>query len=128
MKKSFVVILLFVILLWLIHTRISLTLVIIGIVAAFIGTLAGGGGLITLPTMLLVGIPIQTSIATNKFSSGIAALSSVFYLIYHKELHLSSILKYIAIAIAGGICGTLLTTSMSEKTLNVIAGALLIIA
>jgi len=60
------------------YTNISLTLVCIGMVAAFIGTLAGGGGLITLPAMMLVGIPIQTSIATNKFSTGISSLSSIF--------------------------------------------------
>lgn len=40
------------------YIKISLTLVCIGMVAAFIGTFAGGGGLITLPAMMLVGIPI----------------------------------------------------------------------
>lgn len=73
------------------YIKISLTLVCIGMVAAFIGTLAGGGRLITLPAMMLVGIPIQTSIATNKFSTGISALSSIFYLLYHKEIHVTSI-------------------------------------
>jgi|GEM_PF-6631726 len=96
------------------YAKISLTLICIGIIAAFIGTLAGGGGLITLPAMMLVGIPIQTSIATNKFSTGISALSSIFYLLYHKELHLKAILKYIAIAGIGGVGGALLAVSLSH--------------
>lgn len=128
MKKTFIVLLSLVIFLALIFTKIPLTLVIIGVVASFIGTLAGGGGLITLPAMMLVGIPIQTSIATNKFSSGIAALSSVFYLIHHRELHLTAMLKNIAIAIIGGICGALLTASMSEAVMNGIACILLLFA
>jgi len=110
------------------YTKISLILVCIGTIAAFIGTLAGGGGLITLPAMMLVGIPIQTSIATNKFSTGISALSSIFYLLYYKELHVKAILKYIAIAVAGGICGALLAVSLSEETMNFTACILLIFA
>ena len=128
MKKSFILIVSFVIVIGLFYTKLSMTLVGIGIIAAFIGTLAGGGGLITIPAMMLVGIPIQTSIATNKFSSGIAALSSIFYLLYHEELRLASIIKYVAVAIAGGICGALLTVSMSEKAMNIIACTLLIFA
>ncbi|WP_155593329.1 sulfite exporter TauE/SafE family protein [Lysinibacillus cavernae] len=112
----------------LLYINISLTLVCIGVVAAFIGTLAGGGGLITLPAMMLVGIPIQTSIATNKFSTGISALSSIFYLLYHKELHFTSIIKYIAIATGGGICGALLTVALSEQTMTYTACVLLILA
>jgi len=128
MKKSFILIVSFAIVVGLFYTKLSMTLVCIGIFAAFIGTLAGGGGLITIPAMMLVGIPIQTSIATNKFSSGIAALSSIFYLLYHEELRLASIIKYVAVAIAGGICGALLTVSMSEKAMNIIACTLLIFA
>ncbi|MED4889544.1 sulfite exporter TauE/SafE family protein [Lysinibacillus sp. FSL R7-0073] len=110
------------------YAKISLTLVCIGIIAAFIGTLVGGGGLITLPAMMLIGIPIQTSIATNKFSTGISALSSIFYLLYHKELHLKAIIKYIAIAGIGGVCGALLAVSLSEQIMNFIACILLIFA
>jgi len=128
MKKSFILIVAFAIVMGLIYTKLSLTLVSIGIIAAFIGTLAGGAGLITIPAMMLVGIPIQTGIATNKFSSGIAALSSIFYLLYHKELRLASIMKYVAAAISGGVCGALLTVSISEKTMNIIACILLIFA
>lgn len=100
----------------------------IGIVASFVGTLAGGGGLITLPAMILTGIPIQTSIATNKFSSGIAAFSSVFYLIYQKHLKVKMIIKIVFIAIFGGIGGALLTSHVSEQTMSKMAIILLLFA
>ncbi len=49
-----------------------------GLVAGFIDSIAGGGGLITLPVLLAVGMPPHLAIATNKvqsvFGSGTAAL------------------------------------------------------
>lgn len=78
--------------------------------------------------MMLTGIPIQTSIATNKFSSGIAAFSSVFYLIYHKQLRMKSIIFNLLLAFIGGIAGALFTAHVSEKTMNMIAFLLLFLA
>ncbi|SMO66129.1 hypothetical protein SAMN06264849_10583 [Melghirimyces algeriensis] len=103
-------------------------LLLIGMVSSFVGTLAGGGGLITLPAMLLTGIPIQTGIATNKFSSGIAAFSSVFYLIYRKHLRFKTIIPNVFVALIGGIGGALFTAHVSEKTMNMIAFVLLCFA
>ncbi|MFE8697565.1 sulfite exporter TauE/SafE family protein [Cytobacillus sp. FJAT-53684] len=100
----------------------------IGNLSSFVGTLAGGGGLITLPAMMLIGIPIQTSIATNKFSSGIAAVSSVFYLIHHKQLSIKTIIPHLFVAFLGGIGGALVTAQLSENTMNMFAIILLSIA
>ncbi|MCC2249710.1 TSUP family transporter [Virgibacillus sp. AGTR] len=103
-------------------------LILIGLGASFLGTLAGGAGLITIPGMMLTGIPIQTSIATNKFSSGIAAFSSVFYLIRHKELSIRSIMSNLLVAFLGGMGGSLLTSHIHEKTMNIVAFLLLNLA
>nr|WP_233414676.1 sulfite exporter TauE/SafE family protein [Anoxybacillus caldiproteolyticus] len=100
----------------------------VGIISSFVGTLAGGGGLITLPAMMLVGVPIQIGIAANKFSSGIAALTSVSYLLKNKYLDSKTICMNVCIALLGGICGALITTSIDEKTMNVIALILLVVA
>ncbi|WP_416826613.1 sulfite exporter TauE/SafE family protein [Ectobacillus polymachus] len=104
------------------------TLLGIGIVSAFIGTLAGGGGLITLPAMMLVGVPIQIGIATNKFSSGVAALTSIFYLLKNKQLRMKTIIVNVCIAFTGGICGALITSHITEQTMNIVALILLIFA
>ncbi|WP_449621077.1 sulfite exporter TauE/SafE family protein [Robertmurraya sp. Marseille-Q9965] len=103
-------------------------LLAIGIVSAFIGTLAGGGGLITLPAMMLVGVPIQMGIAANKFSSGIAALTSVFYLLKNRHLTIKLIIINFCVAISGGIIGALITTHISEQTMNILAFIILIFA
>ena len=38
-------------------------------VAGFVDSIAGGGGLISLPAYLISGLPVHTCIATNKLSS-----------------------------------------------------------
>ena len=42
-------------------------LFLISILASFIDSIAGGGGLLTTPSMLLVGINPLTVLGTNKF-------------------------------------------------------------
>ena len=94
------------------------SIICIGILGSFIGTLAGGGGLITLPAMILLGIPIHFSIATNKFSSGIASLSNLLVLLKIKELNIKIIFPYIISSIIGGGFGAIITANLPEKWLN----------
>lgn len=42
---------------------------LIGVCATTLGTLAGGGGLISLPAMLLLGVPVHSAIGANKVSN-----------------------------------------------------------
>lgn len=53
-------------------------LVLAGLMAGFVDAIAGGGGLLSLPALLLAGAPPVTALATNKvqglFGSGSAAL------------------------------------------------------
>ena len=44
--------------------------------AGFVDSIAGGGGLISLPAYLISGLPVHTSIATNKLSSSMGTLIS----------------------------------------------------
>lgn len=41
--------------------------------AGFVDSIAGGGGLISLPAYLITGLPVTTSIATNKLSAAMGA-------------------------------------------------------
>lgn len=51
-------------------------LCILGFIAALIDAIAGGGGLISLPALLLVGVPPHHALGTNKFASTIGSLTS----------------------------------------------------
>lgn len=48
-------------------------IVVIGVFfASFMDAIAGGGGIISVPTYLLAGLPMHFALGTNKFSSSIA--------------------------------------------------------
>ena len=51
--------------------------------AGFIDSIAGGGGLISLPAYMISGLPVHTSIASNKLSSSLGTTISTYR--YAKE-------------------------------------------
>lgn len=51
-------------------------LCIAGFAAAFVDSIAGGGGLISLPAFLAAGIPTHFALGTNKFSATAASFTS----------------------------------------------------
>jgi len=50
-----------------------------GLAAGFVDTVAGGGGLITLPVLLSLGLPPQDALGTNKFQSSFGSGSATFH-------------------------------------------------
>ncbi|MBT0883409.1 TSUP family transporter [Campylobacter sp. RM12640] len=74
----------------------------IGFLASFIGgfidAIVGGGGLVTLPVILGLGVPPSLAIATSKLQASMAAVSAVFSLrkeIKFKELRLGILITAI---------------------------------
>jgi uncharacterized membrane protein YfcA len=73
-------------------------------VAGFIDAMAGGGGLITLPALLAVGVPPTQALATNKLQSSFGSFSASFYfvrrgLVSIKEMRLAIVCTFIGAAI-----------------------------
>ena len=50
-----------------------------GLTAGLIDAIAGGGGLITLPVLLAIGIPPKLALGTNKFQSSFGSFTASFY-------------------------------------------------
>ena len=49
--------------------QVLLLLFLAGLLAGFIDSIAGGGGMVTIPAMLLAGIPPLQTLGTNKLQS-----------------------------------------------------------
>jgi uncharacterized membrane protein YfcA len=71
-------------------------------VAGFIDSIAGGGGLITLPALLFAGIPPQLALGTNKLASSLGTGTAVLNFMLNKKM----LLKVIAIGIIFSISGS----------------------
>ena len=83
-------------------------LFVIAIIAGFIDTLVGGGGLLAVPALLLSGIPPIYVLGTNKFQGSMGTGIATFLLFRKKKLNWETI-KYLMLAsfigsiIGGGI-------------------------
>ena len=100
----------------------------IGIAATFIGTLAGSGGMINMPLMLLYGLPVHTIISSNKFANTLSSFSSFYVLLKKREIHFKEILYTAPFTLSGGIAGAYFTSRINENTMTYIALFLLIFA
>lgn len=95
-------------------------------VAGFVDSIAGGGGLITLPALILAGVPPVTALATNKvqglFGAGMAAVN------YARAGHvnLRRQIRPALLSFAGAVLGALLASSLPVELIRLGLPALLI--
>ncbi|MBK5241375.1 TSUP family transporter [Clostridium sp.] len=73
---------------------ITILLCIAGFLAAFVDSIAGGGGLISVPAFMLTGLPIYTVLGTNKFSATAGSFTSSLKFIKSGKANLK-LLKYL---------------------------------
>ena len=78
-------------------------------IAGFIDAIAGGGGLITLPAYLLIGLPSHNAIGTNKLSSAMGTIVST------TEYALDGFInwKLSAFCILTSLCGSFIGSNLA---------------
>lgn len=103
-------------------------LFVIGVIATTIGTLAGGGGLINLPAMLVLGIPVHSAIAANKVSNTFSSFSSYFHLFREKKITFRESFWVVPVSLIGGVSGGFIASKISSENMYVVAICLLIFA
>mgnify|MGYP005992790603 CR=1 FL=1 len=103
-------------------------LFIAAFLASLIDSIAGGGGLLTTPAMLLVGISPLNTLATNKFQSCFGTFTSTYN--YYKNGLLTEPKRYLFffLSFAGSMIGTFLVSRISNEVLESIIPILLISA
>ena len=94
--------------------------------ASLIDSIAGGGGLLTTPSMLLVGISPLNVLATNKFQSCFGTFTSTYNYYKNGLLVDDKKILYFVLSFVGSSIGTLLVSRISNDTLESIIPILLI--
>ena len=87
--------------------------------AGFVDSIAGGGGLISLPAYMIAGLPAHTAIATNKISSAMGTTVSTFYYLRQGFMKWKICVPAIVAAIAGSSLGAKITLMIDEKVLKI---------
>lgn len=93
--------------------------------AGFIDSIAGGGGLISLPAYLSAGLPAHLTIGTNKFSSAFGTFVSFTKFVKSGRINYKSALASVAGALPGSWLGARLTLVIDEVYLKYILVILL---
>ncbi len=84
---------------------ILILLFVTGLVAGFVDSIAGGGGLVTLPALLAVGLPPQVALGTNKLQGSFGTLSSSYNYIQKGEVNLRTCSTGIVFTFTGAVLG-----------------------
>lgn len=71
----------------------------------FVDSVAGGGGLITLPAYMMAGVPVHFAAGTNKVVNGIGTATATVKYFRSGKIRLSVALPAAAGALAGGYIG-----------------------
>lgn len=97
-------------------------------VAGFVDSIAGGGGLITIPSLLLAGIPPQFALGTNKLSSALGTATAVFNFARKRLVWWPFVAFGIGFALLGGLLGSRTILAVDPHIANIIIACLLPLA
>ena len=106
--------------------NLLITLCSVGFLAGFIDAVAGGGGMLTIPTLLTAGLPPHLALGTNKLAATFGSFTAS-YTYYKKQLFNPFFWRFALIATAiGAIIGTLIVNQLSTEFLDKILPVLII--
>ncbi|PEA54023.1 hypothetical protein CON64_15600 [Bacillus pseudomycoides] len=101
-------------------------LVLSGFLAAFIDSVVGEGGLISIPALLFTGLPPSTAIATNKLASSMGALTSTISFIKSGKVNFRLVSKLFPLTVLGSFLGAYVVKHISSQVLKPLMLVLLI--
>ncbi len=99
----------------------------VAIAAGFIDAIAGGGGMLTVPALLSVGLPPTQALATNKLQSSFSSFSATWYFFRSGLLPIQSMIRAIVCTFVGAALGALLVQNVQATLLVQIIPILLIL-
>ena len=86
--------------------------------AGLVDSIAGGGGLVSMPIYLLAGLPPHTAVATNKLSSTCGTALTTVRFVKNKLINLKLAVPSVIAAVAGSSLGARISLSISETVLR----------
>lgn len=88
--------------------------------AAFVDSIAGGGGVISAPAYLALGFPSHITLGTAKFSGVLSGAVPILRYGRSKKIQWKSAWVAVATCIAGSYLGSLMALQLSERTLQMV--------
>ena len=98
----------------------------VGVVAGFLDTLVGGGGLLAVPALLLSGIPPIYVLGTNKFQGSMGTGIATFLLFRKKKLDWNSVKSLMFASFIGSIVGGVVIQFVDTQFLSFVIPIVLV--
>lgn len=96
--------------------------------AGFVDSIAGGGGLISLPAYLFIGVPSHYALGTNKLSSTIGTIFSTLRYAHGRTIVYSIGIPSVVGSLIGSYIGSKLALFLSDDVLKIVLAFLIPIA
>ena len=93
-------------------------LFIVGVVAGFLDTLVGGGGLLAVPALLISGVPPIYVLGTNKFQGSMGTGMATLLLFRKKKLNWNSIKYLVLMSFIGSMIGGIIVQFVNTNALS----------
>lgn len=104
-------------------------LLVTGFLAGMINVLAGGGSNLTLPALMVMGLPADIANATNRVSIFLQSVTAVTGFHKHGKLDMPDLRKILGVTVVGGLFGALTASYMPQGLLKpVLLSAMVIMA
>ncbi|MCY9589063.1 hypothetical protein PC41400_26270 [Paenibacillus chitinolyticus] len=106
--------------------ELLLFLIVTGFLAAFVDSIVGGGGLITVPALLFTGLPPALVLGTNKLAGTMCSLTSMTSFLLSGKIHFRLAAALFPLSLAGSMLGALLVHRIPSEFLKPLVVVLLI--
>lgn len=101
--------------------------ILVGLVSGFLGATVGGGGMISIPALLFLGLPPHVVVGTNKVGDIGAFAAAVKEYLKAKRIDLRMALVLACLAVVGSILGTQIMIQLDAHSLRILIGVVILV-
>jgi len=109
-----------------ISAQTLITLFLLTVTSGAVDAMAGGGGLLNVPALLILGFDPASALATNKFQGTFSSLSATIHFWRRGKIRLQDHLLPCFVALISSLCGAIVASFVDPQLLKSIIPVLLI--
>lgn len=98
----------------------------VAMLAGWVDVIAGGGGLLTIPALIMVGVPPAAALATNKLQGSVGTLIASLYFLKNRAIEFGEIKWLLLSTFIGSVFGSWLLLQIDADSLTIFLPLLLI--
>ncbi|MGG1550348.1 MULTISPECIES: TSUP family transporter [Paenibacillus] len=102
-------------------------IIIGGFAAAFVDSVVGGGGLISVPVLLATGMHPALALGTNKLAGTMSSMTSTISFMRSGQVDVKAVRGLFVLALLGAVCGTLTLQQIPSDFLKPLVIVMLIL-